>query len=39
MSAERFERLFKEILNCSLAEDSKMILIRIISEIRQKTPN
>lgn len=39
MSAERFERLFKEILNCSLTEDSKMILIRIISEIRQKTPN
>jgi len=39
MSAERFERLFKEILNCSLTEDSKIILIRIISEIRSKTPN
>lgn len=39
MSAERFERLFKEILNCSLTEDSKMVLIHIISEIRRKTPD
>jgi len=39
MSAERFERLFIEILHSSLSEDNRMLLIKIISDIRSKTPD